>query len=298
MTSQVGAAVTLICCTYNQERYVQAAVESVLKQDLEPREIIFSDDASTDKTFKILESVVAGYRGTASIRVLRNEHNMGIIPHVNKLMELVKGEFVIAFAGDDVSDPQRARLLADCWERSGRSACSIFTNAMVIDESGTELGPYYAHAPVFSRSVQDFISGVPCWVGGFSHGWSTELFRKFGPITKDTFQEDGAIAFRALLNGGIHYLDQVTMRYRRHDANSYDLRNRRKFKLLHASELGLLRGRKADLLASNSLDAADRLALTARLDRQHRRKTWLVKTPGLLDALFLLKWMKARLVGR
>src|SRR4051794_15170581 len=105
------AAVLLL--TYNQQAFVCDAVNSILMQDCEPLNILVSDDASEDRTFEVVRSVVNEYRGPHSVRVSRNARNKGIVKHINSCMELIEGDVIIAAGGDDVSLPHRAsRLLS------------------------------------------------------------------------------------------------------------------------------------------------------------------------------------------
>jgi glycosyltransferase involved in cell wall biosynthesis len=46
---------------YNHERFIAEAVRGALSQTYSPLEIIISDDCSTDRTFEIIQSEVAGY---------------------------------------------------------------------------------------------------------------------------------------------------------------------------------------------------------------------------------------------
>ena len=54
---------SLLLLAYNQERYVEEAARSCLAQECEPLEIVFSDDASSDRTHEILTAIAADYRG-------------------------------------------------------------------------------------------------------------------------------------------------------------------------------------------------------------------------------------------
>ena len=111
--SAAAPRASLLLLAYNQERYAEEAARSCLAQDSEPLEIVFSDDASSDRTHDILSSVAAGYRGPHRVVVRRNETNLGITGHYNWLVEASSGELLITAAADDTSCPDRAaRLLA------------------------------------------------------------------------------------------------------------------------------------------------------------------------------------------
>lgn len=284
--------VTLAFLAYNQEKFIREAVESVLAQDYSPLEIILSDDCSTDKTFEIMESLVKNYRGFAKIRLNQNPKNLGVIAHLDKLMEMANGEFIVGAAGDDISIPQRTQILVDHWISVGKTACSIFTNAITINNDSEPTG-YFYNAPPMSLTIDQFIENQQCWVGGFSHGFSKELYTIYGPITEETFQEDGALSFRALLNSGIYYLETTTVFYRRHSGNSFAFDSYPKFKRLIKSELGLARGRLDDLKKNSRLTDLQYAAVERLLKKQIRFQMLLTNIPGAIETIFLARQIKA-----
>ena len=49
--------VSIIMCTYNGALYVKEQLDSIIRQTYPSLEIIIADDASTDDTWTILESI-------------------------------------------------------------------------------------------------------------------------------------------------------------------------------------------------------------------------------------------------
>jgi GT2 family glycosyltransferase len=97
----------LITCgvtAYNAEATIERAVRSALAQTWRPLEVIVVDDASTDRTGRILE----GLRALAGrVRVLRNPRNLGVAATRNRILEESRGTFLAFFDDDDDSDPER-----------------------------------------------------------------------------------------------------------------------------------------------------------------------------------------------
>jgi len=294
LPSEDKPLVTFALFAYNQERYIREAVESALAQEYSPLEIILSDDCSSDNTFKVMESLANEYGGEHTIKLNRNSNNLGLIGHVNKVLVMAKGQFVVFAGGDDISIPERTDVLVNKWLKIGKTACSIFTNAITINSDGVQEGLYFS-SPQFSQTIDGFIETKRCWLGGFSHGCSIELYTKYGDISEDTFQEDGAISFRALLNSGIYYVDHPTVFYRIHSDNSYNPFNYRKFKILNNSELGLAKGQLADLKRHAGLTILQHQDVEKILRKQIAVKLIVTRIPGVVEALFLAKWLRARL---
>jgi glycosyltransferase involved in cell wall biosynthesis len=273
---------------------VTEAVMSVFNQNYSPLEIIISDDCSSDNTFEIIENLVNLYKGAAQVQLYRNPVNLGTIGNVNKVLEIAKGDFVVMAAGDDISMPHRVDVLVKTWLNLNKSTCSIFTNAVTINNLGKPSGLFYEN-PRFSSTIDDFIERKTCWVGGFSQGFSKKLYEKYGPMSCKTFQEDGALAFRALLNDGIHYVDESTVYYRRHNDNSYNTEDYSKVKKLYASEIGLAMGRLDDLNRAFELAPEQCRKIKIILKKNILTKYILVKISILIRIYLALKNIKKRI---
>ena len=136
MTHDVTGAprISLVLLACNQEAWAADAAASVLAQACEPLEIVLSDDASTDGTFAVLAKAAGEYRGPHRVRARRNERNLGIGAHWNRLVAETSGALLVCAAGDDLSLPHRVARLAAAWDASGGTldlVASLFTLAGV-----------------------------------------------------------------------------------------------------------------------------------------------------------------------
>lgn len=99
MNSEVPK-ISVIVCTYNQEKYLAQAVDSILMQKCdEPFEILIGDDCSTDSTGKIADEYQLRY--PTIVRVVRPEKNGGASLNIVRLMKAAKGEYLMICDGDD-----------------------------------------------------------------------------------------------------------------------------------------------------------------------------------------------------
>jgi glycosyltransferase involved in cell wall biosynthesis len=96
--------VSVIMAAFNSEKYVGAALESVLAQDWEPFEVVVVDDGSQDRTAEIVRSF-------PGIRYVRQE-NAGPAAARNAAIAHSKGELVANFDSDDLLPPSRLRVQA------------------------------------------------------------------------------------------------------------------------------------------------------------------------------------------
>jgi glycosyltransferase involved in cell wall biosynthesis len=210
---------------YNQEAFIREAIQAALAQTYSPLEIIICDDCSTDRSFDIAREVAAAYQGPHTVRLNRNEKNLGICGNVNRWMDLARGELVLAAAGDDISLPTRAEVTYEAWEKFDRRPTSICSSYTTISGDGTELGPGgFRGDPNDKRPLKllegdlfEYLSSRKPAVCGCSHAWSPALFKYFGPLKSDL--EDTVLSFRSHAIGQILYIQQPLVKYRRHGAN-------------------------------------------------------------------------------
>jgi len=232
--------VSFVLTSYNQEKYIQEAISGALTQTYSPLEIIISDDCSTDNTFKIIQQTISLYRGKHIVTVNRNENNLGIGEHLNKIIEMASGEFIICAAGDDISLPTRVDKLVNTWLNSNRRYKSIFTNAIRIDEFGVLSGSYFKSIPIYAKTLNDFIfdkrsfrirtSQPAVWQLGATAAFEKSLFNIYGRVDSRAIQEDGIYAFRALLQGEICYIDKSLVKYRIHSSSVSNMNNPKSLK--------------------------------------------------------------------
>jgi glycosyltransferase involved in cell wall biosynthesis len=102
--------VSFVVTSYNYERYIGEAIDSLLGQTLKEIELIVIDDASTDSTGEVL----ARYAGDPRVRVVRHETNTGHIPSHNEGIALARGQYVGSIDADDFAtrDDAVARQVA------------------------------------------------------------------------------------------------------------------------------------------------------------------------------------------
>lgn len=86
---------------YNQQRYVAAAIESVLRQTYSNFEFIIVDDGSTDKTVDIINR----YRDPR-IELVRAQHR-GFIAALLEGFKRAEGDWIARMDSDDICDAQR-----------------------------------------------------------------------------------------------------------------------------------------------------------------------------------------------
>ncbi len=219
--------VTFAIIAYNQEKFIREAVEGAFAQTYEPLEIVLSDDCSTDRTFEIMQEMAANYNGPHKVILNRNEENRGIGGHVNRAMEVSKGEFIVVAAGDDISRPDRTTRLYEKVKDRLSEPVSIYSGCEFIDEEGRLTGSM--EKPV--RSLPDDNRDELCeglssgriygFCLGATHAWTRATWRLFGDLHPEVIAEDNCISLRNALVGSVHFLPDHLVQRRFHGKNVY-----------------------------------------------------------------------------
>ena len=210
--------ITFALFAYNQERFIREAVEGAFSQSYSPLEIILSDDCSPDRTFDIMKEMAAEYTGPHTIVLNRNEGNLGVSGHVNRVMEIARGELIVVAAGDDISLSLRTERIYEEYQKKP-DALSFFSLTETIDINGNYIGLHCPDNHVIGKDLFESITHFCCCVIGASHAWHRSIFDFYGPLYDKTIYEDRSISLRAKLLGSICFIPEVLVRYRIHENN-------------------------------------------------------------------------------
>ena len=206
--------VTFAVIAYNQERFIRKAVEGAFAQTYEPLEIILSDDYSTDHTYEIMQEMAAGYIGPHKVVLNRNELNLGLVSHIDRVMELISGEFIVVNAGDDVSLPERTERLTSVWLESGRQAKLVHSAARRCDAEGGLKEIKRPSQRIIDSPTATAIICERLFVIGAAAAWDRDIYDTFGPLGTKVATEDRILPFRAALLGHLAYLDESLVYWR------------------------------------------------------------------------------------
>jgi len=94
--------ISVVIPVYNRERYIGAAIASVLAQTFGDFELLVIDDGSTDGTGDVVRSF-----HDQRIRLLRHGANQGIARARNAGVDAARGDYLAFLDSDDVALPER-----------------------------------------------------------------------------------------------------------------------------------------------------------------------------------------------
>ena len=131
-----GIKVSVICPTYNHERYLRQCLDSLLMQEVDfDYEILVGDDASTDASPRILQEYAQlhPYR----IVAVQRPRNIGPVANAADLLRRARGRYIALCEGDDYwIDADKLRLQAGHLDRHPHCAAH-FHPVKVVDEAAS-----------------------------------------------------------------------------------------------------------------------------------------------------------------
>ena len=158
--SKKNPTISVIMSVYNEEKYIETSLKSLLNQTFGDFEIIIVDDASTDDTKQRIQRLK-----DERIHLICNEINQGVTQNLNKALKHVKGKYIARMDGDDIAFPERFEkqyqymenhpdtMLVSCYTKSFGDSDLVF--ALPDDSEVLKVRmlvrPVYAHPGFMMR---------------------------------------------------------------------------------------------------------------------------------------------------
>jgi glycosyltransferase involved in cell wall biosynthesis len=218
--------VSVLMITYNQERYIAQALDSVLMQEVDfAYEIVIGEDCSTDGTRDIVLSYQR--RHPDKIRLLLPDENLGMIRNFAQTYYACLGQYVAILEGDDfwtcADKLQKQVSFLDA-----NPECSIcFTTTKVFFEENDAPG-YMSPSDCKALSTIDDLL-----LGNFMQTCSVMFRNKlFGELPDWFFSGvigDYPLHVLNAAHGHIGYLNDVMAAYRIHSSGVWSMQMDKNF---------------------------------------------------------------------
>jgi glycosyltransferase involved in cell wall biosynthesis len=191
--------ISVIITTYNYETYIERAIRSVLDQSLSKRsyEIVVVNDASTDRTKKILDNY------EEDIRIINLEKNVGLAAARNIGIKKAKGQFIVFLDADDYMH-RDLLLIQKTFLAENNSLDAVSIDYYTVNERGTHLEHVNSEKKPIACGVmfrKDLLYGI---------GLYDESFRA---------REEEDLRIRFLKKHKIYNIILPLYRYRQHNGN-------------------------------------------------------------------------------
>ncbi|MEZ4853407.1 glycosyltransferase family 2 protein [Flavobacterium sp.] len=232
--------VSVICISYNHEKFVEEALNSVLQQSYTNIELIITDDCSTDNSKTVIEKWLLQH---PTILFLPNTKNLGNTKTFNNAVKYANGDYIIDLAADDVLKPecvatQMATFLNSKYEKLG----IVYSNINIVNENGAFMNTYYTEKDKpESGMIYNMIisrSAKICSVGSMV---KKEVFETVGYYNENLAYEDLDLWVRASRVFQFKYIPETLVNKREFSSNLssyfYKKLNKKTWRLNYSSYL-------------------------------------------------------------
>ncbi|MDU8885474.1 glycosyltransferase [Yeosuana sp. MJ-SS3] len=141
--SNTAPIISVVMATFNGERFISEAIQSILDQTFKDFEFIIVDDGSTDNTAQVIHS----FKDHRIIYV-KKEINSGIADSLNAGIAKAKGKYIARMDDDDVSMPMRFEKQLRVLENDPNI---IFCGTIAQDHSGKPIVSPEHHDDILLR---------------------------------------------------------------------------------------------------------------------------------------------------
>lgn len=210
--SSIRPLISVICISYNHERFITESIQSVLNQTYPMVELIVIDNNSSDQSAARAEEMRQKY---PKIQVIRNADNVGNCRAFNQGLKLAKGRYIIDLSADDLLHPERIARQVAGFERLAGDYAVLFSNAAFIDETGKLTGYHYPIGPtgeatipvpsgwVFKEILASYFVSTPTMM------MRKDVLESLGGYDESLSYEDFDFWVRTARNYRYHYQDEV-----------------------------------------------------------------------------------------
>ena len=148
--------VSVIIPSYNSERYISQAIQSVLNQTHQDFEIVVTDDGSTDRTVSEVERF-----DDPRIVLYTFDKNRGVASATNNSIKNSSGQYIAILDSDNVFLPTKLETQIQFLTENSEIG-AVFTYARLIDDKSEELQntthPYYTLFEQSNRTRHEWLN--------------------------------------------------------------------------------------------------------------------------------------------
>lgn len=225
----MSLSISVALCTHNGSRFVAEQVRSILSQSRLPREIVLSDDASSDDTVEIVRNEIAAFNQgrpeTITLIVRENTPALGVTKNFEQAIRLCTSDLVALADQDDVWVPEKLARMAS--EFDARPDLTLLhANLKLVDAQLNSLGAdMFTVYRVSNWEFESIHDGRAIdvlvrrnLVTGASSMFRRALLDVAQPLPK-AWIHDEWLGIVASVSGRVDVLDEPLVLYRQHGGN-------------------------------------------------------------------------------
>lgn len=194
---------SVICPIYNEERYIEACIESIVAQDFpkDNLEVIFADGMSTDRTREIVAEYTARYPW---IRLIDNPERI-VPPALNAAIKASKGDIIMRLDAHASYPPNYFSALYNAHKRIKADNIGAVCKTDVLNKSSKSLAIREVLAHPLGVGNSAFRTGIDKEkeVDTVPFGcWRREVFDKYGLFDERLVRNQDIELSKRIIRGG------------------------------------------------------------------------------------------------
>ena len=136
MSKEDSLKVTIVTVVYNNDKYINGAIESVISQNYPSIEYIVIDGGSTDNTLEVIR------KHSGSITVFLSERDDGVYDALNKAISLASGDVIAILHSDDIFCDQY--VVTDMVNKMVSTEAELcFSDMLLVNSDSDKVLRYY-----------------------------------------------------------------------------------------------------------------------------------------------------------
>ena len=213
------ASVTILILNYNQGRFLDQAMKSVLEQSRKPDQLLFIDDGSNLDIYEL--NLFIKKHSSSFSNVIDDKQNRGHTYRMNQALGLATSKHLLLLSADDWLEPQALETLLSV---STENDVVIFGNLNVCTEDVGTVKYIRPRETWQGKTARKYLHGsnpfgdilkVNNFVSGGMSLISVEALREFNGWDENVTTEDLDLWLRMGQTKTFKYVDQIIGNYRK-----------------------------------------------------------------------------------
>lgn len=199
--------VSIVTPSFNQARFLEETIRSILEQDYPNLEYLIADGGSTDGSLEIIQR----YEKQLSWWV--SEKDQGQTDAINKGFAHARGEILAWLNSDDTYEPQAISEAVDTLQANPETGM-VYGDANLVDEKGLIIGKFPARQTDYPKLKRGYVH-IPQQSAFFR----ASLWRQIGPLDPSFyFAMDYDLWVRLARHSELLYVPRTWSNFRLHEA--------------------------------------------------------------------------------
>lgn len=219
--------ISIALCTYNGADFLQEQLNSLLNQTCKPKEIIISDDGSTDETLGVIERFRE--KTTLPVYIIKNEEKLGPVQNFSRAMMACAGRYIALCDQDDVWKENKLEVTLNKMkemEKCESPNCPLLIHGdlIVTDDRLNPITTSMMRKQGLNNEDDMQQARRVLVTQNYVTGCTVMINRKLRdiacPIPQEAVMHDWWLALIAAHKGKIGFINEPLIYYRQHSSNT------------------------------------------------------------------------------